>query len=71
MSEDLSDTGEKMNNEAADQFHVQRLAYQLWQKRGSPLGSPDEDWFHAEKELREERVEGLVVSALAMGPSEM
>jgi hypothetical protein len=27
------------------------LAYALWQKRGSPEGSPDEDWFQAEREL--------------------
>ncbi|HXJ97057.1 MAG TPA: DUF2934 domain-containing protein [Terriglobia bacterium] len=24
-------------------------AYQLWQERGSPLGSPDEDWLRAEQ----------------------
>ena len=28
---------------------VARLAYQLWLQRGSPLGSPDVDWFAAEK----------------------
>jgi len=27
------------------------LAYVLWQQRGCPDGSPDEDWFTAEKEL--------------------
>ena len=26
-------------------------AYQLWQKRGCPLGSPETDWFRAEQEL--------------------
>ena len=24
----------------------------LWQTRGCPVGSPDEDWFHAAHELR-------------------
>jgi len=28
------------------------LAYQLWQTRGCPEGSPDEDWFHAIRLLR-------------------
>jgi hypothetical protein len=31
---------------------VQKLAYQHWEKRGSPLGSPEIDWFAAEKALR-------------------
>jgi len=28
------------------------LAHELWQARGCPAGSPDEDWFRAVKELR-------------------
>jgi hypothetical protein len=31
---------------------VQKLAYQHWEERGSPLGSPDIDWFAAEKTVR-------------------
>ena len=27
------------------------LAYALWQQRGCPEGSPEEDWFRAEQEL--------------------
>jgi len=27
---------------------VSDLAYSLWQERGCPHGSPDEDWFRAE-----------------------
>lgn len=27
-------------------------AHQLWQARGCPNGSPQEDWFHAAEELR-------------------
>ncbi len=35
-------------------FHglVERLAYQLWEERGRPLSSPDQDWFRAEQVLR-------------------
>lgn len=29
-------------------------AYRLWEQRGSPLGSPDEDWFRAEQEILSE-----------------
>ena len=30
---------------------VSRLAYQYWEERGCPAGSPHEDWFRAEQEL--------------------
>jgi hypothetical protein len=31
---------------------IARLAYELWQGRGCPEGSPEEDWFRAAHELR-------------------
>jgi hypothetical protein len=31
---------------------IARLAFQLWQERGCPEGSPEIDWFEAVKELR-------------------
>jgi hypothetical protein len=31
---------------------IATLAYALWQARGCPDGSPEEDWFRAEAELR-------------------
>jgi hypothetical protein len=31
---------------------IAALAYELWQARGCPFGSPQEDWFHAAEELR-------------------
>ena len=31
---------------------IAALAYELWQARGCPNGSPEEDWFHAAEELR-------------------
>ena len=31
---------------------IAALAYELWQARGCPNGSPQEDWFHAAEELR-------------------
>ncbi len=34
---------------------IAALAHELWQARGCPSGSPEEDWFHAVKELRSRR----------------
>ena len=34
---------------------IAALAYQLWKDRGSPEGSPEEDWFHAAEQLRSRR----------------
>ena len=31
---------------------IARLAYAYWEARGRPDGSPEEDWFRAEAELR-------------------
>lgn len=31
---------------------IERLAYFLWQQRGMPLGTPDQDWFLAEELVR-------------------
>jgi hypothetical protein len=30
---------------------IARKAYALWESRGRPLGSPDEDWYRARQEL--------------------
>lgn len=45
---------------------VQKLAYQRWEKRGSPLGSPEIDWFAAEKTVRTD----LLASGIELGPAE-
>ena len=43
-----------MKRQASDIFHAQieKLAYQFWEERGRPLGSSEEDWLRAERELR-------------------
>jgi Protein of unknown function (DUF2934) len=45
---------------------VQKLVYQHWEKRGSPLGSPEIDWFAAEKAMRAY----LLASGIELGPDE-
>jgi hypothetical protein len=32
---------------------IARLAYDLWERRGRPMGSPDEDWHQAKEQLKE------------------
>jgi hypothetical protein len=44
--------------ESAAQTHeeIAQLAYQYWEARGCPLGSPEEDWFRAERDVLMERL---------------
>ena len=35
----------------AQHEQIEKLAYRLWEERGAPLGSPDDDWFRAEQEF--------------------
>jgi len=37
---------------------VARLAYSYWEARGCQGGSPEEDWCHAEQELRQRGAAG-------------
>jgi hypothetical protein len=41
--------------ETPNHEQIASLAYQLWEQRGYPEGSPDEDWFRAEQELTASR----------------
>ena len=36
----------------AQHEQIEKLAYRLWEERGAPLGSPDDDWYRAEQELQ-------------------
>ena len=38
--------------EATFHAETEKLAYQLWEERGRPLGSSKEDWFQAEQQLQ-------------------
>jgi hypothetical protein len=37
-----------------DDDAIRKIAYNLWERRGAPIGSPDVDWIEAERQLREE-----------------
>ena len=45
-----------MYGQPSNMRHAQigELAYQFWEERGRPLGSSEEDWFRAERELNHE-----------------
>ena len=42
---------------------VEKLAHELWVKRGSPVGSPDVDWFAAEQAVYESLVASGMITA--------
>jgi Protein of unknown function (DUF2934) len=50
MSDDL--VGQQTENSSNEEIAVR--AYHLWEERGRPIGSPEEDWSRAEKEIRGE-----------------
>lgn len=35
-----------------DPTDVAIIAYQLWEQRGCPYGSPDDDWYKAERRIK-------------------
>ena len=49
------------------------LAYQLWEKRGRPLGSPEVGWFEAKNQLATELAKtdvAISISAMRREPME-
>ena len=50
---------------------VARLAYQHWERRGMPLGSPEIDWFAAERALYEALVASGSVLPFASNRQDM
>jgi Protein of unknown function (DUF2934) len=50
---------------------VAQLAYKLWEKRGRPLGSPEVDWFAAERAVYSALVASDLVPPSAIAPQHM
>lgn len=46
-----------------DHEAMARLAYCFWEARGCPIGSPEEDWYRAENELRQPAVRAFAGAA--------
>jgi hypothetical protein len=47
-----TEPGAHANAHAAKEQDIAALAYRLWQGRGCPQGSPEQDWLRAVEELR-------------------
>jgi hypothetical protein len=68
---------EATERDAGDILHsgIKKLAYQFWEDRGRATGSPEEDWFRAERELRHhfgqyfDSPAALPFSSILMGPT--
>jgi hypothetical protein len=43
------------NESSPTHEEITALAYSLWEVRGCPEGSPEEDWFNAERALKEQQ----------------
>jgi hypothetical protein len=44
-----------MEFSVSEQEEIARLAYSYWEARGGEGGSPEDDWFRAEQEVRGKR----------------
>jgi len=61
----LNSKGESMEHQEVDQTRIGLVAYDFWLQRGCPIGSPEEDWFRAEEQLRREASAAVVSIAAA------
>ena len=50
---------------------VAKLAYQLWERRGRPFGSPEVDWFAAERAVYSSLVASGLVTPSPNAPQQM
>jgi len=50
---------------------VAKLAYKLWEERGRPLGSPEVDWFAAERAVYSALVASGLIDASRVDPQQM
>ena len=48
----LQSNAESIATDEIPREEIARRAYELWQARGCPIGSEQEDWLQAESELR-------------------
>ena len=52
MQSEQSDVREYIDLPGPSREEIALRAYQLWEERGKPHGSPEEDWHLAEQQLR-------------------
>jgi hypothetical protein len=71
MAKNLKESSKnKVSVPVSVQRDVEDMAYQLWQQRGCPEGSPEEDWFAAEQMLRMKKPEPSRPRVFAAGSTQ-
>jgi len=53
--ESVEGAAQNVTSEPGNHEEISALGYELWMERGSPVGSPEVDWFRAEEELRKRK----------------
>ena len=56
--------------EAYRHDEIAKFAYELWERRGRPLGSPDIDWYAAESHLGVRDSQEQFYLSLSLEPEE-
>ncbi len=62
----ISGGGRHAAGTSLEHDQIAQLAYQLWQQRGCPIGSPEEDWYRAQQQLQR-RAKSAPESRMAAG----
>jgi len=56
MAEPIMNRNEEQRADTSvNESDIAALAYSLWEERGCPIGSPEEDWHRAEQTLKPRR----------------
>jgi len=53
-------TAEPSNTQDSVQENIAKLAHALWQSRGCPMGSAEQDWIEAERQMSQPGVGATV-----------
>jgi hypothetical protein len=50
-SDTITVSAPTVSSESQDREQIAALAHEFWKARGFPIGTPEEDWFRAEREI--------------------
>jgi len=53
--------------ERVNEIEIAARAYEIWQSRGCPSGSAEEDWFQAERELKTQQTKSSSAAGALSG----
>jgi hypothetical protein len=58
------EVGQEIGQADSKHEEIALLAYQNWQRRGRPIGTPEEDWFSAEDEIKQHLNEASTATSI-------